>query len=222
MYLHPWYLQLTLPTVTGREPTRVWVQVEVTTPMGLPMPMPSQCFNHHHPQCHCLPPPCTAITTLSSPIHTPMLLATTTTTVSCNKQAQITSDIVWAPGTFFLFFFSRFLSSNIISIVFRYFHCTNTKKGTMSSPMMVMFHYHRNTMDNKNNGTRPGNMGTMPSGQWGQQKLWQGTMVEVFTLSHLFLEESSRNPTIPGRNTRNPEGMTRNFSPANTHCNLNS
>src|SRR5438445_9370636 len=42
---------------------------------------------------------------------------------------------------------------------------------------------------------------------------------EVFTLPHLFLLESSWNPTIPGRNTRNPGGMTRNFLPANLHSN---
>src|SRR6266568_1095641 len=44
-------------------------------------------------------------------------------------------------------------------------------------------------------------------------------IIEVFTLPHLFLLESSWNPTIPGRNTRNPEGMTRNFLPANLHSN---
>src|SRR5438445_1867561 len=44
-------------------------------------------------------------------------------------------------------------------------------------------------------------------------------LAEVFTLLHLFLLESSWNPTIPGRNTRNPGGMTRNFLPANLHSN---
>jgi len=44
-------------------------------------------------------------------------------------------------------------------------------------------------------------------------------LCEVFTLPHLFLLESSWNPTIPGRNTRNPGGMTRNFLPANLHSN---
>src|SRR6266571_2960600 len=48
------------------------------------------------------------------------------------------------------------------------------------------------------------------------QNMWNP---EVFTLPHLFLLESSWNPTIPGRNTRNPGGMTRNFLPANLHSN---
>src|SRR6266567_2093971 len=57
----------------------------------------------------------------------------------------------------------------------------------------------------------------------GHQQVVGGMRVaadcEVFTLPHLFLLESSWNPTIPGRNTRNPGRMTRNFLPANLHSN---
>ena len=65
---------------------------------------------NHHSWHRCLPPPSIATTTLSTPIH--MLLATTATATSCNKRAQMMSDVVWAPGKFFSFHLIFFLSTN--------------------------------------------------------------------------------------------------------------
>jgi hypothetical protein len=70
---------------------------------------------------------------LSTPISTPPLPPPPTATATASNQwAQTTSDVIWAPGKFFIIHLIVFLLTHIILSYFRFLYFTNTGKGTMA------------------------------------------------------------------------------------------
>jgi hypothetical protein len=71
---------------------------------------------------------------LPTPISTPPLPPPPTPTATASNQwAQMMSDVIWAPGKFFIIHLIVFLSTYIISLYFRFLYLANTRKGTTAS-----------------------------------------------------------------------------------------
>jgi hypothetical protein len=64
----------------------------------------------------------------STPIPIPPLPLPTTAT-AFNQQAQMMSDVVWAPGKFFIIHLVIFLSTNIISLYFGFYILLTLRKA---------------------------------------------------------------------------------------------